>query len=311
MARRFTKIRKRIIQERIYIVIILLLTTLLSCTFCFHTKLLVRQIRSQPTNVTHALKILSSRVNNASTTVPSTNNNRHDKDDSHLVVVETLRVCGRAKEPDVALNVYNQYPSEASRTMTISVLGICNEHLQAMDLLKDNNNNNKKKIGPPSAASYNAAIAACGKANDYKLAFDIYQNQIPKDYISIVTTNALLTVLANNKQGSISLGVLQTIMNTNTTNAIAADSVTIHLVILSLVRSGLLAEACKVLDDVQQNTSIEIKSTVYDLVLSAYSQRSDWTGIERVEEISSIRTWNVPKCNINRISISIRSLGRT
>jgi pentatricopeptide repeat protein len=298
MTSRWTKTRKRIIVvQGIYIVLIILLTTTLSYTFCFQTKLLVRQIRSQPTNVTHALNILSSRVKSTSSTVPNNRNNNHNElldhndnntdkdDDSHLVVIEALRVCGRAKDPDVALNIYNEYPSEASRTTTISVLGNCNEHMQAMDLLKDNRNNHN--IGPPSAASYNAAIAACGKAKDYKLALDIYQNQIPKDYISIVTTNALLTVLANSKQGSISLGVLQTIMNT--TNKIAADSVTIHLVTLSLVRSSLLTEACTVLEDVPHNTPIEIKSTVYDLISSGYSQRSDWKGIERVEKIRRSR----------------------
>jgi pentatricopeptide repeat protein len=177
--------------------------------------------------------------------------------------------------------------------MTISVLGSCGEHLRAIDVLTDDGPCGQ----PPSAASYNAALAACGKAKDWKRALALYEHQIPADCISVLTTNALLTVLANNQQGLLSLSILKKIMDETDDSGVPPGTVvdhhhkidagTVHLVVSALVRSGNLAEAQTVLQDIRQNTNITIKDAVYDLLISAYSRKSDWNGIEQVENIRS------------------------
>jgi pentatricopeptide repeat protein len=204
--------------------------------------------------------------------------------DSHLLtVVEAIRVCGRVHEPDQAMEIFSKFPSESTRTITISVLGRCHRHQQAMQLLESS------LLGPPSAASYNAAIAACGKANDWSTALTLFEETMPPDYISTLTVNALLTVFANTKQGLNARNIYQKVCRGSdkaedtSRPEVIPDSVTHHLVISALVRSGNLEEACTLLEELVREDNPN--DTLFDLVATAYSRASTWEGVKRVETL--------------------------
>ena len=255
-----------------------------SFTFCFQSKLLVRKIHSKPNNVTHALDIL----NQMDTTNPSKNIKVKEKDMKN-VAVAAIRVCGNANNPDLGLELYNNYQSEATRAVAISVLGSCNQIKRAVRLLEDD-------FCPPSTASFNAAIACCGRNGKWQLALDIYRNKIPKQMISTVSTNALLTVLAKCRQGKYSLEILQSIVPASDPKT-GSNSVTYTLVISALVRSNMLAEASQILHDLQNRhnyCSPKSIEAMHDLVIAAYSQKADWSGVRRVEQI-----WNKNKIGFN------------
>lgn len=228
---------------------------------------MVRKIHSQPKNVTHALEILDQIDASPS------------KKDLHNVAVAAIRVCGNANDHVLGLELYNKYPSEATRAMAISVLGACHEITRAVELLED---------GPPSAASYNAAIAACGKGGHWNIALDIY-GKIPNSMISTVTTNALLTVLAKCRKGQESLEILQNLEPPSNPKP-GSDSVMYTLVTSALVRSDMLIEATEILGNLtlQENyCSPKSIEAMYDQVISAYSQTSDWAGVARLEQLRS------------------------
>eukprot|EP00536_Pseudo-nitzschia_multiseries_P002312 jgi/Psemu1/294786/fgenesh1_pm.30_\ len=197
------------------------------------------------------------------------------------VVVAAIRVCGNANDPNLALELYDKYPSEPTRAMAISVLGSCNQISKAVDLLEDS-------ACPPTAASFNAAIAACGKVKNWELALDIYRNRLPKEHLSTLTTNALLTVLAKSRKGVQALDIFENSIPAATKPSAGCDSVTYSLVISALVRSNMLKEASDILDDLENRhhyCSTNSIEAMNDMVLSAYSQRADWSGVERLERI--------------------------
>lgn len=198
------------------------------------------------------------------------------------VAVAALRVCGNANKPDLGLELYNKYQSEATRAMAISVLGGCNQITKAVELLEDN-------FSPPSAASFNAAIAGCGRNRNWQVALDIYRNKMPKEMISTVTTNALLTVLAKCRQGKHALEVLESIPPISNPKA-GSDSVSYTLVTSALVRSSMLDEASQMLHELQNrqhNCSPKSIEAMHDLLISAYSQKSDWSGVQRIEQLGN------------------------
>jgi pentatricopeptide repeat protein len=205
------------------------------------------------------------------------NNREHQK-----VAVAALRVCGNVNDHDLALELYGKYRSEAIRATTISVLGSCNQISKVLKLLEDD-------FCPPSAPSFNAAIAACGRNGNWQVALDIYENKMPKQMISTLSTNALLTVLAKCRQGTRSLEILDNIVPTKNPKA-GSESITYTLVISALVRSNMLTEASKILQDLdnrQHHCSPKSIEAMKDVVLSAYSQRSDWSGVDSIERIQN------------------------
>ena len=274
--------------------VLILVASLSSSSLCRQSgKVLIRQIQQHPSNVTYALEMLSqidTDINN--------NNNNNDKitpmdrkqevDKLNNVAVEVLRVCEKANKLNLALELYKKYPSETARITMISVLGRCNQITKAIELL-ENDDDDIIIGGPPSTASYNAAIAACGKLKDWELALDIYHNKIPKDRISSLTTNALLTILSKCRKGDHSLLIFENMNNNTRTRDTTdgADSVTYTLVISSLVRSNMVFEASQILEDIenrrrQHYCSRKSIESMYELVLSAYSQQSDWSSVERL-----------------------------
>ena len=254
--------------------------------------MLIRQIQQHPSNVTYALEMLSQ----IDTDINNNNNNnkitpidrKQEVDKLNNVAVEVLRVCEKANKLNLALELYKKYPSETARITMISVLGRCNQITKAIELLEDDDDDIIIG-GPPSTASYNAAIAACGKLKDWELALDIYHNKIPKDKISSLTTNALLTILSKCRKGDHSLLIFENMNNNTRTRDTTdgADSVTYTLVISSLVRSNMVFEASQILEDIenrrrQHYCSRKSIESMYELVLSAYSQQSDWSSVERL-----------------------------
>jgi pentatricopeptide repeat protein len=271
------------------------------CSSSFCSQLLVRKIRSQPTNLTHALDLVSELDQHHD------GHKRNQQHDKHLVVVEALRVCGKVKRPDVALQLYQKYPSDTTRTMTISVLGYCQQHLTAMKLLGCNDTGDDGYPPACSVATYNAAIAACGKAKDWKRAMFVYREEMPRHFISTLTINALLTVLANCRQGTQALDILRreqpSISNSITSQDIVVplvDGVSYQLVISALVRSDELHTACSVLEDLtrrkeqakQKNRpllspkiTIQLAESIFELVVAAYCKRSNWNGVQLVQRL--------------------------
>ena len=273
--------------------VLILVASLSSSSLCRQSgKVLIRQIQQHPSNVTYALEMLSQ----IDTDINNNNNNnkitpidrKQEVDKLNNVAVEVLRVCEKANKLNLALELYKKYPSETARITMISVLGRCNQITKAIELLEDDDDDIIIG-GPPSTASYNAAIAACGKLKDWELALDIYHNKIPKDRISSLTTNALLTILSKCRKGDHSLLIFENMNNNTRTRDTTdgADSVTYTLVISSLVRSNMVFEASQILEDIenrrrQHYCSRKSIESMYELVLSAYSQQSDWSSVERL-----------------------------
>ncbi|KAG7346169.1 PPR: pentatricopeptide repeat domain containing protein [Nitzschia inconspicua] len=272
----------------LFIFVDVLLIRPLTALSLFQNKLLVRQLRSQPSNVTLALEAVSQVAKlpcNVAMIEPGLYERNVDEEaanNAHLVAVEAIRVCGKANDPDKAIRIFEQLPSEATRTMIISVLGGCQRHEEAVELL------NSPLLGRPSAASYNAAIAACGKAKDWQLALHIFEENMPPNCKSIVTVNALLTVLANCKQGLQALELYRSIGKSGSGKHRAkhtdSDTVTRQLVISALTRSGNLDEACQLLEEFNC-TSEKPSTALLDLVVAAFTQTSNWKGVERVERL--------------------------
>lgn len=239
-------------------------TSILETCFSLSTqnpKLSIRKIQSQPGSVAHALEVLEANP-------------------EPTVVVEALRVCGKCRRPDVAITIFKKHPSELARAMTISVLGKCDQHHQAVRLIEDSS---------ATSASYNAAIAACAKAKDWQLALDIHNHQIPQKHMTTLTTNALLTILAQCRKGKEALNVLTNFHKRN--NDRDPSRVTYQLVINALVRSNMVDEAFQILKRVtQQSENDHEKATeptlaMFDIVTAAYNKRSDWKSIRRVEQL--------------------------
>lgn len=234
-------------------------------------KVAIRKIKSQPANVTHALQVLEKNG------------------DQPIVVVEALRVCRNCQQYDLALDVLEKYPSEPARTMTISVLGSSEHHYQkALQLLDD------KDV---TSASYNAAIAACARAKDWQRALHIHNNQMPKEQRTTLTTNALMTILAQCRRGAEALQVLQD-FDDDTNNAEEfyhrPTRVTYQTAIHAMVRSQMEMEAFTVLErlvketdgeDNDDESSVTPTGAMFDMVVAAFQRRSNWEYIRKVEQL--------------------------
>jgi pentatricopeptide repeat protein len=176
--------------------------------------------------------------------------------------------------------------------MTISVLGACNQLDQALQLLfqqqeegeggcgDDDNNNNKKYI--PNIGSYHAAIAACGKAKDWQRAMEVYQLAVTRGIATTLTTNTILTVLGQRRQGAMALQVLSE-MST------PPDKLTYQHAITAMSKAGMVDEAFQIVQTVmkqqeqeQQKGSI-ITDRTFEALMAAYSKVSDWEGVKRVQ----------------------------
>jgi pentatricopeptide repeat protein len=202
-----------------------------------------------------------------------------DHYDDGLVAVEVMRVCGRSRDFQTATDIYRQFPTETARTLLISILGSCQRLEQALQLLSEDTSSSSS-----SAASYNAAIAACGKGDDWRAAVRLYRHDMPRDCISTLTVNAVLTVLADCRRGPQALEVWNDLRrgSNNETRPPRPDRVTYQLVVGALVRSGNVSQAESVLRDMVEQGG-EPTEAMLDLVAAAYAKDSDWEGVRRIE----------------------------
>jgi pentatricopeptide repeat protein len=185
-------------------------------------------------------------------------------------IVEALRVCGDCQQPGLALEIFALFSGrEQCRTMAISVLGACKKLDQALELLEGATN-----IGP-----YNAAIAASGKAKNWEKALQVYQMTLDRGMTSGLTMNALLTVLAQRRQGQKALEILSS-------SPCKPDRLSYQYTISALVRSGMTAEAFELLQDVNQNGGdIRPTEAMWEVVTVAFSKADDRETVNQIERM--------------------------
>jgi pentatricopeptide repeat protein len=187
-------------------------------------------------------------------------------------IVEALRVCGNCNQPDQALEIFALVQGsdrEQCLTMAISVLGACAKLDQALKLLDGATN-----IGP-----YNAAIAASGKAKNWETALKVYQMTVDRGITSGLTVNALLTILAQRRQGKKALEILSTA-------PCKPDRLTYQYTVSALVRSGMTAEAFELLQKVHQEAGdIRPTEAMWEVVTVAFSKADDRATVNRIERM--------------------------
>jgi pentatricopeptide repeat protein len=226
-----------------------------------------RRIQSQPTNTTYALDVIQEMVE---TTITSSIKEQEQP------IMEALKVCGSCERPDLALKIYQQFPeSERCRTMAIYVLGSCQQLTQALEVLK--------AAPPPNIGSYNAAIAACGKAKDWEQARQVYQMTVDRGIVTTCTCNTLFTVLAQRRQGVVALGIFSQMPCI----PCIPDRLTYQYLVSALVRSGMAEKAHEVLEELKHSETSNIVATdaMYDMVFAAYSKDSNWEGAQQLERL--------------------------
>jgi hypothetical protein len=229
----------------VYVFCHLLLLALLINSLTIQNHLLIRQIQ-QSANVIDAMKLL-----------------HHSSTAHDAPFLQALRSCAKHQDYVSALEIYNQHPSESCKPMVISILGQCGQLEQVEGLLTDDS----------SVASFNAAIAACGK--DYKLALAIYKRCVinttmtTTDNSSPITTHALLTVLARCKQGLLALDAYESQL----VPASHRDARSLELVVRALVRSNQVQEAATLVNahDASLHTSAATA-----MIVAAHHKRNQW-----------------------------------
>ena len=178
--------------------------------------------------------------------------------------IEALYVCGKARRPDLAMQVYSKNPTERIRSVTISVLSKCGKHKEAVALLAD---------GPsPDRASYNSAIAACGRDGAWEESIDIL-SRMPIELISQLTCHAALTTFAKAGRGVDALKLLRQMEpNWNMT----PDKLSYRLTIQALIREGNLDDARGLLDECTDQQSME-------MMAAAYGRVGKWSAVREIE----------------------------
>ena len=215
-----------------------------------------RRIREHSTNATYALKVARDVVSAGIL------------DDKPIV--EALRVCGDCQQSGLVLEIFALVSDrEQCRTMAISVLGSCKKLDQALELLEGATN-----IGP-----YNAAIAASGKAKNWEKAFQVYQMTLDRGITSGLTVNALLTVLAQRRQGKKALEILSSA-------PCKPDRLSYQYTISALVRSGMTAEAFELLQNVIKiGGDIRPTEAMWEVVTVAFSKVDDREMVHQIERM--------------------------
>jgi pentatricopeptide repeat protein len=222
-----------------------------------HSIVYTKRIQASPNNATHAVQVVQEAL--------AANTILDDKP-----IVEALRVCGFCNQPDLAWKIFELVSDrEQCRIMAISVLGACRKLDQAMALLEG-----AKNIGP-----YNAAIAAAGKAKKWEKAVQIYHMTVERNMTSGLTVNALLTVLAQRRQGTVALEILSTA-------PCKPDRLTYQFTVSALVRSNMPKQALEIVETVYKDGGdIRPTDTMWELVTLAFSKMRDRETVNRIERM--------------------------
>lgn len=162
----------------------------------------------------------------SSTSITNVAINLYQKCPTEACRTKAIQVCGRAGQWELALQLLQRQRQEdtSNGVATIDI--------------NDNDDRSLSRIGispspappKPSAASYNAAIAACAHAprrnhNNsssqntsasalccWEQALQILRHDMPEEYRTTLTCNAVLTVLEKNKRPAEALELLESMM---------------------------------------------------------------------------------------------------
>jgi hypothetical protein len=219
-------------------------------------QLLSRQIRACRGNVDQALELLE----------------QHSNPNEEGPFLEALQVCGKAKRPDLAMKIYQTCPTPQCQASTISICGHHGQLDQALELLEE---------GFPEAASYNAAIAACGQAGAWKQASQVL-DKMPPSIVSTLTCHAVLTAFSKQKRGEEAVQLLRRLhSSTNGWTDVVPNKITYHIVIQALVRQGDLTSAQSVLEECR--IDMEPSLGTIDIVVAALLKVGRWDAARDVE----------------------------
>jgi pentatricopeptide repeat protein len=220
-------------------------------------QLLSRQIRACRGNVDQALELLEQHAN--------PNNDQGP-------FLEALQVCGKAKRPDLAMKIYQKCPTPQCQASIISICGRHGQLNQALELLEE---------GFPEAASYNAAIAACGQAGAWEQASQVL-DKMPTSIVSQLTCHAVLTAFSKKKRGDEAVQLLRRLQSsTNGWTDVVPNKITYHIVIQAVVRQGDLKCAQSLLAECRD--VMEPSPVTIDIVVAALGKVHQWDAARDVE----------------------------
>jgi pentatricopeptide repeat protein len=214
--------------------------------------------------------------------------------------VQAIQVCGKAGRCDLALRVYHSCPTESCRTKTITVLGKCGKYKEGLELLREGN---------PSNASYNAVIAACGRAGDWQEALKVLE-QMPVDFVSWLTCHAVLTALAKARRGAEALDML----NNMGKWGLSPVRGTYHLAIQALVRQGDSEAAQGALEECREKQLRPHQGTI-DMVIASYGKADNWRQVkeghtnEEIADTTYFHHWHSLK-KVSQGKLTYWELGR-
>lgn len=187
--------------------------------------------------------------------------------------VAAIAVCGKAKRYDVAINVYKECPSEATRTRAIATCGRCGRVSEALDLLHPLQQH--KHESKPSIGSYNAAIAACAQNKAWKESLQVLES-MPRDFVTTLSCNAVLTGLARSRRAKEARDLLERMKNPNDEAFPAPDRISHHNCIVAMIRGDSLEDAYELFGEMKQHTHLKPSQSTYDALITAYGKRDQW-----------------------------------
>jgi pentatricopeptide repeat protein len=250
-----------------------------SLTTTKNTRQLIREIQACRSDVNQALELL-----------------KDTKEEGPYLAA--LHVCGKAKNTQVALDLYRKFAkSESCRALTIAVCGKCGQYQQALKLLE--------QPPAPSVQSYNAAIAACGHSHAWKESLQIL-DRMPSELVSTFTCNAVLTALARSKRGLEAQELLKKMKQVP--NYAKPDRSTYNHVIAALCKMGKLDHAHALFLEMKSspNNDCAPNDQTYEMLITTYGKRKNWEMAHTLErerqdgeddetrEFDYFQHWNMP-----------------
>lgn len=224
-----------------------------------NTRQLVREIQACKSNVSQALVLVKDST----------------EEGPHLAA---LHVCGKAKRHDVAMELYRtKMPtSESCRALAIAVCGKCGEYQQALKLLRETPTTHNSKQQQVSIQSYNAAIAACGHAHQWKEALHVLEHDMPTKLVSTFTCNAVLTALAKCKRGTEAFQLIKDMKSLKYPADAKPDRNSYNHAIQALAKQGKLETCLFLFKEMKQHPDTFPNDQTYELLITAHSKRKQW-----------------------------------
>jgi pentatricopeptide repeat protein len=247
-----------------------------------HRRLLTVRIQKCKT-VEEALALLQEEEEEA--VQASTSSSLFDPRHYEGQYAETLNLCGRHKNVQVALDIVQRLvpDSELCRSKAISICGSCGRLDDALQLLfctstsamriNDAQQQQQQQQQQPrvyqTASPYNAAIAACGAQKDWEAALFVL-SEIPRHLLSNVAINAVLMGLVKARRGGEALDLLN---QAEREWGIKPTRCGLHNTLSALLADEKVQEACELVLRMQQesDTSLHPNEETYRRLTSAVS----------------------------------------